>query len=684
MDGAFPDMGNHLPGEMGGLWTPPLKLADGFWFGLQPKDAPATEWLYGSNCQTFTAAPGLAQRTGLFSFGSANVAVQQDLLIPPHEPGLVNRLTIANLSDTPIELTLRWLVRFDIQPAWFSLSPDGPDSAQFNPETGRVLAHDSAHLNYCAALGTSLAPSRCEISHDLWGPEQTSSLDGPSIGPNMGLLPNYRDLQGKGISTCLEFDLTLSANQSTSVDCAISGSQTGPDEANAVLDHLLTGLDMLLTTGQLRISDLQRSESSITSPRPDLDSVYAAQNICLDLLTLDIPFVGRGLVAGFPHFAWFFGCDTYYCVGGLLVAGQADTAKNNLSTLANVARQQNGRVPHEITQSGNIYNTGNTIETSQFVTAVEKVYRWTADRAFLEEMYPLCRTGIFSYMLGECDPGGTLLPNGPGLLELRTAEHGKKLDVACSLFQALNSLQYLATAYADSSTAAQCLDLAEAVRGNIERYFWVEEKQEYVWRIESDLSVHPDEPGHSYATLEMGLLDDQHADRLSQLFTKVENLPHTGPRGLIHPGTADFVMPIQNGIMALAEFRYNRVDKGLWYLERMAELNGFFMPGAIPEHAGSTACFAQAWSSAAYNWLIVQGLVRLNPDPLGNRITIQPQLPTGWNHFTVDNLTIWGRAFNIRLERQSAGIKVALTPMNHGTTIPATVVDSPRPPVSFV
>src|SRR5688572_32104002 len=29
-DGNFPDMGWHVPGEMGGLWLPPIKLIDGF------------------------------------------------------------------------------------------------------------------------------------------------------------------------------------------------------------------------------------------------------------------------------------------------------------------------------------------------------------------------------------------------------------------------------------------------------------------------------------------------------------------------------------------------------------------------------------------------------------------------------------------------------------------------------
>ncbi len=30
-DGNFPDMGEHVPGEMGGLWLHPVKLLDGFW-----------------------------------------------------------------------------------------------------------------------------------------------------------------------------------------------------------------------------------------------------------------------------------------------------------------------------------------------------------------------------------------------------------------------------------------------------------------------------------------------------------------------------------------------------------------------------------------------------------------------------------------------------------------------------
>ena len=33
-DGGFYANGWHITGEMGGIWAPPLKLADGVWFGV--------------------------------------------------------------------------------------------------------------------------------------------------------------------------------------------------------------------------------------------------------------------------------------------------------------------------------------------------------------------------------------------------------------------------------------------------------------------------------------------------------------------------------------------------------------------------------------------------------------------------------------------------------------------------
>ena len=47
-DGRYPAMGFHTRGEMGGIWTPPIKLLDGIWFGINGQwIGPATRFSSG-------------------------------------------------------------------------------------------------------------------------------------------------------------------------------------------------------------------------------------------------------------------------------------------------------------------------------------------------------------------------------------------------------------------------------------------------------------------------------------------------------------------------------------------------------------------------------------------------------------------------------------------------------------
>src|SRR5918997_516258 len=46
--GRFPAMGFHTRGEMGGIWSPPIKLLDGIWFGIDDEwIGPATRFTSG-------------------------------------------------------------------------------------------------------------------------------------------------------------------------------------------------------------------------------------------------------------------------------------------------------------------------------------------------------------------------------------------------------------------------------------------------------------------------------------------------------------------------------------------------------------------------------------------------------------------------------------------------------------
>jgi len=52
-DGRYPGMGFHTRGEMGGIWTPPVKLLDGIWFGING------QWI--GPASTFTSGFGYVQ-----------------------------------------------------------------------------------------------------------------------------------------------------------------------------------------------------------------------------------------------------------------------------------------------------------------------------------------------------------------------------------------------------------------------------------------------------------------------------------------------------------------------------------------------------------------------------------------------------------------------------------------------
>src|SRR5690349_22612287 len=57
-DGRFYANGWHITGEMGGIWAPPLKLADGIWFGIDDAWAgPATKFTSGRGFVRYALPP---------------------------------------------------------------------------------------------------------------------------------------------------------------------------------------------------------------------------------------------------------------------------------------------------------------------------------------------------------------------------------------------------------------------------------------------------------------------------------------------------------------------------------------------------------------------------------------------------------------------------------------------------
>ena len=201
-DGTFPDLGRHRFGEMGGVWTHPLKIADGFWIGIEPDDAGRRSyfphmrnWL--TRCDEFVLGDGGSwvehrykqhydeMTTRLENPPAPPSDEPADLLIirrqftPKEEPALGVEVTLESLTGVDRALELSILVRFDMLANFFS---GWPDPLRLEAETGdgMVYVHSVRAENlpftggrWTAVLASDLPADRVVTGEDLWGPEKT-------------------------------------------------------------------------------------------------------------------------------------------------------------------------------------------------------------------------------------------------------------------------------------------------------------------------------------------------------------------------------------------------------------------------------------------------------------------------------------------------------------------------------
>ncbi len=169
-DGTYPATGFHTRGEMGGFWTPPIKLLDGLWFKA------GDTWL---TADRYTSGWGYSR----MDLGTHDgVAITRTDVAPD---GLRAGLVGLRL-DSPTATTLRLAV--DAHSELMKAYPWGettPSQTTYNlPDTGAVAGKDlvfteqgtppvanAERHDYAAVVGSTLTPSGTELGPDHRGPQ---------------------------------------------------------------------------------------------------------------------------------------------------------------------------------------------------------------------------------------------------------------------------------------------------------------------------------------------------------------------------------------------------------------------------------------------------------------------------------------------------------------------------------
>lgn len=663
---TFPDLGGHVEGEMGGIWTGSFKLADGYWMKLADVSADEDTLLQANNMTVF---PHLNQ----FDFGNVldGIKVTSTQFASDYEPGVIISYTIENQSSRKRSINLGFLLNIDLFPVWFS------------KENGIVDAIDQVNWNKDKSLFT--AKDSLNDWYMVWGcSNKVMSYETGSKNP-----------QTKGLvtPTGIYTDILLEPQQKEIIQYIIASSINGFEEAEKNLQTLANNTNEEINHKKQEIESLL-SKSQIEIPDKNIEQAYYWTKINNRWLENDVDTIGLFLSAGAVEYPWLFGCDNSYSLQGLLRTGNFEVAKSTLRLLNQVSEKANGngRIIHEMSSNGFVGNKGNTQETAHYIMALWDTFLWTGDKTLLDEIYPNVKKGI-AWLTEMMDTNRNLFPEGYGIMEVKGL-NAELIDVAVYTQQALEAASKMAAIMQEDDLSASYQTQAEVLKQKINSEFWNEEAHSYCdfYAKVSDAvkvakgAIEQLAMQHEQVTDYKALVDFyqeiiQKAGALSPdtekgWFTNknwVINTPmecgiapaekaqialdyidknNCGPYGpYLSAVERKRMMTIATGVQAVAEAHYGRIDQALDYLRMIAATLGRNMPGAINEMMPDYGCPYQAWTVYGMAKVLVSGCFGVWPEACTKNITLSPQFPKEWNKMSLKQLRIGDNSINLKMER---------------------------------
>jgi len=687
-DGNFPDMGKHVPGEMGGLWLPPIKLVDGFQAqvaDLDSNDVDTNEDIVLSDSTELINYP----YGNRFRYGRVldNLDVDRFQFSPDRQQGLIVQYSFKNGTDRARRLRIQFSVKTNLRPGWYSdhlRIKDGPDAVTWQTKRGVFVARDADNPWFC-----------------VWG--ATPSANAEPIDDPLPIRTGSR-----GVTAASRHTVTVGPHGISTLTFVIAGSATGEDDAVKTYDYLAAHHAALLAKKVAHYASVI-NRARIRIPNQRLQEVYGWVRVNMEWLVRDVPGIGRGLSGGFMEYPWWFGTETY-SLQALTATGDFELAKQTLRLLKNQSMKTNGngRIVHEITTDGAVSNPGNTQETAQFVLTAGKVFDWSGDLSFAKETYPAMKLGI-NWLLGDIDQNKDLFPEGYGIMEVYGL-NAELIDVAVYTQQALEATARIAAVLNDPDAADRYKLLASELKARINDRFWIEKEGSYAdfygtrqqavsaaegaikqiglkdankltgreqeligyyEELKAKFSAMPD-ASRGWLTnknwviatpMEIGIAPPERAIRLLDKI-RHENSGEYGPfLSAVERGS---MMTISTGVQAVAEGKYGRTDEAMWYVDRIVQTFNRVSPGSISETMPDHGCFTIAWTSYGIVLPLIEHVFGIQPEALNKTIVLDPHLPAGWEDIGIEDLPVGTNLVSFSRSKTDQGIQYNIEAKQNG------------------
>ncbi len=677
IDGLFPDFGHHLEQEMGGLWLYPVKILDGFWLRFTDKSSGKVDTVIAAD--SFENYPHKNEFYYGNSLGHTPIVVKRSQFIPDDVDGLIIEyyFTFPKTSENAEkrELSIEFIARSNLRPDWLAEEigiNDGEKDEAYWDNTNRAFVIKDCNHDWFAAVGSDTQMSTDTDRHIY-----------PASVPFKA-----------GTDISFKRDISLSPGETVCIKFFAAASYKSKENCLSNYRKLLENRDYEAEKKD-RLEKLLEKTKIITGDKR-FDEITDWLKVQVDWLTLETEGVGRGVTAGIPEYLWWFGCDSFYALQGIMLLGDFELCRDTVKIILDYSKKLNGngRIVHEVLPNGVSPNYGNCQETAQFICFLKEYYIWTGDKSLLREAFDYITLGVNWLM--EQDEDGDLFPTGYGIIEI-AGLNMEMIDSAVYMAEGLAAYCFIARVLGEKidfdrweSSAkeaaravneklwleaeglyADCFASADTIEGKLgmiasqmeeagdeaalksfkrllsER--GVERNKDFAWLLNKNWII--------ATPMETGLADRDKALRALDRMFGEEFLGDYGAylEGLRKKHT----MTISTGVYAVAQARYGYTDRALELIERMYSSFSKGTPGTIYEMSPDYGCFAQAWTNYGAFTPVIRYMFGINPEPETGIIRIRPNFPKKWKNPELRNLRVLDGEISIFMDE--TGIRVENT-----------------------
>ncbi|MEM8893921.1 MAG: glycogen debranching protein, partial [Bacteroidota bacterium] len=454
-----------------------------------------------------------------------------------------------------------------------------------------------------------------------------------------------------------------------------------------------------------RFNEIQAT-AKINVPDEKIVEMYDWIRWNTDWLIREVPEQGRGLSAGIADFPWWFGADNCYALQGLLSTGRHDEVLATIDLLIKLSESvnDNGRIMHEASTNGVVFNEGNLNETPHFIWLLWEVYRWTGDRAMLERYYPNVKKGL-DWLTVDQDKDQNGYPDGLGMMEIHGL-HSEMIDVVVYTQQAFEAADKMAKELDDDEARNIYRDKAAELKAKINSDWWVEADNSYAdfqsskeeaielieaaivrsdtidkpWAIEelearleslSDQTIEGTAPfvvHHNWVVntpVEMNIAEPEQAKAALETARKYTNRFGTYVTGIDRDENSDqssgwksfsyvgAVMTLPTGVQAVAEANYGNTDEVINYMHMLHNSFGYALPGSMYEVSPDYGQMVQAWNIYGVAVPLVNHLFGIKPIAHEKKIVVAPALPDKWGEASIENVVVGNTSLDFSYDQNS-------------------------------